>query len=577
MVANIGLIVAILFAGFGVWRYYGEPGLPGGSDDPPTVPGVAMQPSTPEPTEAPEVVMPPVATPQPTTDCDFSQDIPLFQYVESSPTDGTALLLTPDGDLVLTCPEEQEDTTLATGVAGAGPREWPGIVGIYYEAEQPQVQPLAVLNLLTGEIVDIGVDPESVQYQDQTPAGSPWLVAPDYEDPGQWQVTDLRTMESRLVSDFTGGRIPEGAGILAAANGAGGSIVIAPYGGGMALVIEGSLDHGHWISLPADLSPVTETALAPDGQHLALKSNPPGREDPSGELLPGATHTYTIVNTTDGTEVAQSETFEDFETTMQWVQDGEALVYTQDTSLMLMSTGPGTETSALIEGNPRLRLQGPTVDPDIVLASREPMGEYATVVPTGEEVHLYAVNTRTGEMVTIQGRDVSHNLDPWLPPTRFLVMYEPQIAPGGPITYPVMDAVTGEQLGEIADVPLRDIGVPGIFYPDLGLRSVVGTMDGNTEIIAFDSQHIHLMTLVDGMPTVRQIASPPGLLSDVTITVSMFLSPDGSMLSLTGQGDESQTRWLLALDGEGDEWIEVPKTVASEDPGYILFIPGTGD
>lgn len=102
-------------------------------------------------------------------------------------------------------------------------------------------------------------------------------------------------------------------------------------------------------------------------------------------------------------------------------------------------------------------------------------------------------------------------------------------------------------------------------------------MDGDIEIMAFDSRHIYLMRTVDGMPEVRQIASPPGLLSEASLMASMFLSPDGSMLSLTGEGDESRTWWLLPLDGASDEWIEVPTTEPGEGSEYILFVPGTGD
>lgn len=222
-------------------------------------------------------------------------------------------------------------------------------------------------------------------------------------------------------------------------------------------------------------------------------------------------------------------------------------------------------------------LEGLSVDPDVILASVEPTEEHATVVPMGEEIQLYAVNTRTGDSTTVQGRDISNNVGWWEPPIRFLVMYEPEIAPEGPLTYPVVDAITGESVGAIEDVPQRNMGIPGVFYADLGWRSVVGASDGNIEIIAFDTQHIYLMEMVNGTSEVRQISSPPGLLGEVDLTASMFLSPDGSMLPLTGDGDESRTRWLLSLDGEPDEWVEVPLTEPSEDPGYILFVPGTGD
>ncbi len=76
---------------------------------------------------------------------------------------------------------------------------------------------------------------------------------------------------------------------------------------------------------------------------------------------------------------------------------------------------------------------------------------------------------------------------------------------------------------------------------------------------------------------IRQVDSPPGLAEAYNASANLFISPDGGMLSLTVQGDESRTRWLLPLNGEPDEWIEVPSTVPGEGPATIFFVPGTGD
>ncbi|HYH13058.1 MAG TPA: hypothetical protein VD789_11940, partial [Thermomicrobiales bacterium] len=193
---------------------------------------------------------------------------------------------------------------------------------------------------------------------------------------------------------------------------------------------------------------------------------------------------------------------------------------------------------------------------------------------------FYTVDIRMDEAAgvdatTLTGIDVSDNVAWAQYPHRFLVTLDPQLDQGGSITYQVVDATTGETIGTLDNIPLDDDGSPG--YPHLGWRSVVSSADGETEVIAFDTQHIYLMRAGNGEPQVRQIASPPGVAGSWPAVASMFLSPDGTMLSLTAEGDESQTRWLLPLDGEPDEWLEVPKTVASEDPGYILFVPGSSD
>lgn len=189
-----------------------------------------------------------------------------------------------------------------------------------YDATQPQDRQPAVINLLTGDIVDIGVDPEATQILHHQPSDSPWLIAADDEDPSRWRVTDLRTMESRLVSDLGGADFPAGARIITSANGAGGTAIFgaqAPFtdsgGGGITngkvLVVEGSLDNSRWLTLPAELAPVTEIVLSPDGQHLAGKSNPSEGEESEESPPVALTTMYSILRVADGQEVARSETF----------------------------------------------------------------------------------------------------------------------------------------------------------------------------------------------------------------------------------------------------------------------------
>ncbi|HYH11126.1 MAG TPA: hypothetical protein VD789_02135, partial [Thermomicrobiales bacterium] len=143
--ANLALVLAILLAGFGVWRLSDGLGLPPASNDnTPTVPGFAMKASppaeSPATNEPNEVIVPPVATPAPTTDCDFSEDIPIFNGVDESPWDGTAVLLTTAGEVVLSCPEEPEGTVLMqTSPHGTVvPLEWPGVVLIPSYGEKPE-------------------------------------------------------------------------------------------------------------------------------------------------------------------------------------------------------------------------------------------------------------------------------------------------------------------------------------------------------------------------------------------------------------------------------------------------------
>ncbi|MBA3274375.1 MAG: hypothetical protein H0T72_01170, partial [Chloroflexia bacterium] len=289
--ANATLALVILLAGFGVWRFYDGLNGSGPADPEGMAPGIAMRPATPEGTEVLTVDAPPVATPAPITACNFSADIPLFPEVDVSPIDGTALLLTTSGDLVLTCPEEPMGVVLASRVQTTLPLNWPGIVFLSTGSADPAEQSLSAINVLMGESVEIGMHPDGMQYQLHNDPSSPWLVAPDDENPNDWAITDLRTMESRLLSEYAASSAADGMEILTTAN-ANGAIAIglqtpesaesdgALFEGvdlpGNLLVIDGSLDAPRWIGLPDDLPRITEMLLAPDGRHLALKTTEDG-------------------------------------------------------------------------------------------------------------------------------------------------------------------------------------------------------------------------------------------------------------------------------------------------------------
>jgi hypothetical protein len=141
-----------------------------------------------------------------------------------------------------------------------------------------------------------------------------------------------------------------------------------------------------------------------------------------------------------------------------------------------------------------------------------------------------------------------------------------------PVTYRVVDPVTGEEAGAIEDVSVAELQG----HTALGRHSLAISDDGATMVVAFGSQHMYLVTLVYGDPVVLPFAAPPGIPASTNGVVDVFLSPDGSMLSLTREGDESRTRWLLHVDGESKAWIEVPSAVPGEGPGYIFFVTGAG-
>ncbi len=589
--ANLGLVAAILLLAIGAWRAAGSPGLPGSGDGNGTLPAgqFAMQPATPgtpESTGKAPVVIPPVATPTPTTACDFSRDIPIFQEVDESPWDGTAVLLTTTGDIVLTCPEEPAGTVLATTskYGNVAPTWWPGTVLVPSFGEKPDEASTRVVSLVTGDVVEFGLGPESFGLGTQGTPGSPWLVGPAPNDTDDVQILDLRTMETGLLSDILGTEPPAHGGYLMGGSGdttlalallrhahpAEGNATLVTEGlPGDLLVLDGSLDAATWISASEGFPPVVGFEVSPDGRYIALhgaKGSMDSRE-----------HTWSLVSLDNGAEVARASTYTTGPEPDEGVWTDAGFAYVDSGRLMLLPVnGDGAEEAVFGgDGDGPLTNLRATTDNAIVLVDQEWRDDLATNVANMQTPTMYAVDVTTGEATTITGVDVSANTRPWPYPHRFLVTFDYQLDPPDTITYRVIDALTGDTVGTIDDVPLNESGYEG--YPKLGLRSVVSSDDGETEVIAFDTQRIYLMQVVDGKPVVRQIAPPEGLPESYPLTAQMFLSPDGSLLSLSAQGDEARTRWLLPLDGEPDEWLTVENQTVSDDPGYIFFVPGTGD
>lgn len=587
--ANATLALVILLAGFGIWRVYDGMNASVPADPAGTIPGLAMQPGTPEPTELPAVAAPPVATPAPASACDFRADIPIFPGVDQSPIDGTALLLTTNGELHLTCPDEPDPIVLASGIDQAGPGGWPGVVHTSTGGASAGDLQVAYVNIVSGEDVAVGPYGLGQTFGTDDLVDSPWLVAPSVADSDQWQVTDLRTMESRPLTELAVAPWPNDTNLLISESESGGTIAIAPFtpyaldldqdpGGaivqdsalpGDVLVIDGTLEETRWISLPAAALPYREMLLSPDGEHLALRGD-------NGELsATGAETVYSVVRTADGSEVDRSEPVPVLDHTlgMTWTQGGNALAFLQGSSLMLISTDGDGVPETLLDVDDGLGTVRTTYDPDVVTVSRMQAEEVATETPGLVQPRIYSVNTVTGDVMEFDGVAVRDTYGWAQPPARFLVMSDGYIDSTEPVAYRVIDPVSGEEHGTLGDVTVATQGS----FPGLGRRSLAQSGDGDTEVIGFGSSQLYLARWIDDAAEVRQIASPPGLAEASNGAVDLFLSPDGSMLSLTINGDESRTRWLLPLDGKPDEWIEIPSTVVGEGPDAIFFVPGTGD
>ncbi len=591
--ANIGLAAALLLALVGVWRLSGSPGLPGDSDEAPTAPGFAMQASTPPPLDATpdttpvsteqQAEVPPVQNQEPITDCDFRADIPIFNGIDESPWAGTAVLLTTSGEVVLTCPEEPEGTVLTTTSAhnSVSPLQWPGAVLIPSYGEKPEEARTRVLSLVTGEVVEFGFPTENVTLGTQGDPGSPWLVGPAPNDVSDVQILDLRTMQTRLLSEIAGAPLPEFGRYLTSGNGDGGTLVLGLQAAptmegngtlitdnglpGDLLVLDGSLDAATWIPVPDDFPPVAGLDVAPDGMHVALH----GAE---GQMSREREDTYSLVRLNDGVETERSSTITDAPEIGEgvWVQRGKAYAYASGNQLMLLPLLSDMPEQPVFEADGPLSQLRVTTDDAIVVVRQTGPEEIATMTAMGQPPQLYAVHTGTREATMFSGLDISDNVGWETPPDRFLVMFDYAANPSEAITYRVVDAVTGETVGTLDDVPVYDPNGTG--YPHLGPYSVAESPDGNTEIIAFDSQHTYLMQVRDGEYRIEHIPPPEGILAETPMMLSMYFSPDGTKVSMSGESDESGTVYLLDVTADTLAW----QPVTNREAGWLPFVPGTG-
>jgi hypothetical protein len=507
---------------------------------------------------------------------------------------GTAVLVTTTGDLVLSCPEEPAPIVLLSGVEQAAHTSWPGVVytsSPYTQGEMPDV---SYVSLITGESVGIGKWGNGSAGGTGEYVASSWLIHPADDESGRWAITDFRTMESRLLDDVSGAVWPTAvkdsvagninvsisgdSGVLAIwpghpyvdadpAEDVSGAVDVKALAEGDVLIVNNSLNDRHWIDLPADLPPVRNMRLSPDGTHLALiGSGSIWDEHPA--------RTISIVNVATGEEVTRSEEGVyrgNFELSTAWVQDGKALAYLQNSGLNLL-TLDGDESVLLTADGEVVNLRN-TINGDVVLASRMQAEEVATETPDRVQALTYVVNTRTAEVVEIEGKDL-RNTWVWEQPPAAVMLIGTVDAEAGTTAYHLVDAVTGEDIAGMDEFVAQN-GEYG--QPEAGKNSFTSSMDGRVTVVGIGDGPLWVIQEAEGVVVSREVTAPVGWGMGPFNFASVVLSLDGTMLSLTVNGDESRTRYLLDLTEPDAEWLAVPSMVPGSDPAMIYFIPGTGD
>lgn len=574
--ASVAAAALVILASFGVWFTSGNESAP-----PPVEPRqvAGLTPG--------ELLQ--VATPTVGYACDFSQDMPIVSSNEQLPIDGTYLVWQSGGDLILRCDEEVEDIVLASNINQAGPVEGiPGMVMVYLleEGATDLGDGYSVyINVTNGESFvtgNVNVDRGFWQQAWGDYQNGPVLFI--HNQDGILVALDTRTMNAMPIGEMFGADAPQSFNLLqdtsedgstlalmlgdqeaantathpmpalrASETGADGDLLLLNLETGVTL----------WLSLPiSDTEYLSGAIISPDASMvavtIALRS----------EDIFAMESRIMIVDTQDGSILHETDWIETFGMETLWTEQG--LVVQGYRDLLLLPTDDG-ETQLLYQLDSETSLQGlkPTMDPNVIVVD--------SILCEGEcklaesNVGVVAINLETVETNRYIGQNAA-SLS-WSDSNNLLLLTDPGVASPDTTTYTVVDPVSGDTVATFEDVP--GIGMIERQYPLIGPKSIDVSADGQTRVVAIGVQNIFALTS-DGTEHSARLLPVPGRWADVVEenpTAILFLSPDGTQLSVMANGDEAQTRFILDLTDPDAEWIPVEYS-APGGGGYILFVEG---
>lgn len=576
---HIALALLLILSAYGVARGFGRLGS---SDTPINQTTIGSQLATPA-TTVTASAQASAATPGAQTGCDISGDIPIIpDLVQDTPPLGTTSLYIvkrdrtsadPRGDLKLGC-AGQPSVTLAKDVVSAWPGPWPAIVtvtilpqGLPASDESLAMANTAYVNIITGESITFG---SSMNAPYSVP-GSPWVFGPLAEEPTAMAVADLRTMDTRPLAEVGGANFPPNAGMIMSEPAEDGTVAVMFAGvpsysaPGKLLLLGDSFADARWITLPEPFTSVSEVSLSPNGTYAVVTSS---ADNAQGAL----SHRYGLIDITNDSVIAvfpEITTIGEPSTAWSWIRGGQALAYLDGSRLVTMLVEGNEPPQTVFEApSPLVGLQT-TRDPNIVVVvTRRDHGSDAPANQTDRDA-VYAVNVVTGAVNEFSGIDASTSAS-WIRDAVALVMYEWDDSYPDTTTYHVFDPVTGVEIGTISDAPSAQPRPRTI--STIGRHSIAVSENGRVEAIGLLTNNIYMFTEGPEGLAMRRLDPPEGLLSSGFLTANVVLSPDGTKLSLTGEEDESRTRYLISLDDPQAGWITVPNSIVGNDHGIITFV-----
>lgn len=558
--ASLAAAALVIIASFGVWQISTAPV----ETPPPTAPHVAG--IVPTGDEVAQVASTPEATA--VEDTSGSRSVPIVQQVDQQPFDGPVIWLTTDGDVMYD--DGTDVTTIATGASSVLAQTGPNVIQITETIEGGDIdrdnQPIdtyvsTYYNLVTGETL---VDDGSFSSFLGGPNTFDHLTVRTIADaPGEWSIVNFETMESRPISELTGGLFRSSESITVAVSDdhstiaigtsqyeSEGSAILMRQSGlpGEVAVISSDLELIGWVAVPEDMPTVNNISLSPDGSKLALISNPFNLHgDP-------ATTVTSIIDIQTGEEIHRTEpTSSVHGAFFQWIEDGTAVI-TVTESTILRHTFDGSPATTLFETDGSFMLM-PQFGQSDLLHVLNTTSDVTTSTPEPAETQFLIINTATGETITLDG-------NPWFLGLSSPVQLSTPLAPV-PVsqdssTAVLVHPITGEEYPDlVADVydPIQDIDfeamagepVPLFFQPVLTARyadvSVVTLVDGSLAI--FHTTEDSFEARVIEVPV--EVAEKP-----------LYLSPDGQYLVAGSNWNlgEGETMWLLDLSDENAEWVQ---------------------
>jgi hypothetical protein len=441
-----------------------------------------------------------------------------------------------------------------------------------------------MINITTGRSAPLGIGQNEMQYTQIDGPSGPIVASPSQGSDTDWTFTDLRTMQSVQLSslvDLSGVEPNLGAVAATSEQGVFAFGLRAPMTEfsegsltGDILIFDGALDAYHLIAPPEGVQDIGRLDISPDGTVVAFTSR-------KQIGLAGSEVIYSLVSLRSGDLLGQSVSTDDPMVEMRWLADSSGIVFVQDKTLQRLSVTPGSKAEVVFSAKDDLYNLSLTPDPDVVVVTRMQAEEVATETPDQIQPMVYIVSLSTGDVTEVEGRDFGRNMSPWPYPVRYLVMTDdPEIQLFTPFSIRIVDAVTGEAIGEHSDLVLSEWAEP---RRGLALDGVQGSEDGSTLVISgIGAAHLFVIQAVDGVPTVRQSPGIDERWVEHNWPVTVRLSPDGKELSLVYSNeeavDESRGRYLLDLTDPNAEWVHVAtESAGGGGPGIITFVPGTGD